>query len=104
MHLQCLLCCFELFFSVPQTQFPLPPLFYNVPGTALFQHYGAMARAAYANTWRKGWCEASKMRTRRVLRTMAAPILSNRPRMVAALAGPSFVPLSAGPRKAVTQV
>ena len=68
---------------------PLPPLFVSVPGTALDGLYGPSAAslaAAVANNSRSGWWLASMTRTRRVLRRIAAPILSSRTRMVAALA------------------
>ncbi|ABE45238.1 hypothetical protein Bpro_3328 [Polaromonas sp. JS666] len=62
---------------------PLPPLFVSVPGTALDEIYGAKACAAVMKTCLSGCCEASSTRTRRVLRTMAAPILSSLMRIVA---------------------
>ena len=78
---------------------PLPPLLVNVPGTALVVAQGARAWAALRNTCLRGWLEANSRRTRRVLRTTAAPILSSLMRMVAAQARASSVPCSARRRK-----
>ena len=83
---------------------PLPPLFVNVPGTALDGLYGASAFAALAKTARIGWLEASSTRTRRVLRTMAAAIFSSFTRMVAVQARASSVPAKAWRRRLIISV
>lgn len=46
----------------------------------------AKMRAAVRQVLRRGWCEAKRMRRRRVLHTTDAPILSSVTRIVAAVA------------------
>jgi len=52
----------------------------------------------------EGWWEANSRRTRRVLRSTAAPILSSLTRMVAAQARSSSVHLSASRRRLIISV
>lgn len=60
---------------------------------------GASACAVLAKISHIGWLAASMTRTRHVLRTMAAAILSNLTRMAAVHAWASSVPASAGRRR-----
>ena len=77
---------------------PLSPRLFNMPG---MQSKLAMerARAAIRKVSRSGWRDASSRRMRRVLRTMAAPILSSLTRIVAAHARSSSVPDKAKARR-----
>jgi hypothetical protein len=66
--------------------------------------YGLSARAAVMKTCFIGWADASSTRTRRVLRTMAAPIFSSLMRIVAVQAWASSVPFSASQRRLTISV
>jgi len=73
------------------------------PGTGQY-FYGLSARAAVMKTCFIGCAEASSTRTRRVLRTTAAPIFSSFVRIVAVQALASSVPLSANRRRLIMSV
>ena len=83
---------------------PLTSAVCHRAGEALDEVYGAKACAALAKTARIGWLEASITRTRRVLRTIAAAILSNCTRLVAVQALANAVPASAWRRRLTISV
>ena len=80
-------------FCRPGRTTPLPPLFVSVPGEALGQRYGESSACAAA--MKTVWCgkaELSITRTRRVLRTITAPIFKSFARSVVARSRANSVP------------